>query len=128
MQRNEGPQCSLFQPLPKLAEGVLAVEERGLVLVMSALRIAWAGGGDGEAALRADARSLAAYVRDPAAAVTAAILPFSASAKYDTQVRIGLPSPIDAGLSMFTEARVMCSSDVANGAHRAVQICWAGLG
>lgn len=68
------------------AEGVLAVEERGLVLVMSALRVAYAGGGDGEMALRADARNLAAFVRDPAAAVTAALLPFSLSAKYDTQV------------------------------------------
>ncbi len=70
------------------AEGVLAVEERGLVLVMSALRVAYAGGGDGEMALRADARNLAAFVRDPAAAVTAALLPFSLSAKYDTQVGI----------------------------------------
>lgn len=68
-------------------EGVLSVEERGLVLVMSAIRVAWAGGGDGEMALRADTRSLAAFVRDPAAVVTAAIMPFALSAKYDAKVR-----------------------------------------
>ncbi len=68
-------------------EEVLAVEERGLVLAMTALRVAYAGGGDSEMALRTDIRNLAGFVRDPGAAVTAALLPFSASCKYDSKVR-----------------------------------------
>lgn len=68
------------------AEGVLAVEERGLVLAMTALRVAYAGGGDGEMALRTDIRNMAGFVRDPGAAVTAALLPLSAGFKYDSKV------------------------------------------
>ena len=62
------------------------MEERGLVLAMSALRVAWAGGGDGQMALRTDIRNLAGFVRDPGAAVTAALLPFSGACKYDAKV------------------------------------------
>lgn len=62
------------------------MEERGLVLAMTALRVAYAGGGDGEMALRADIRNMAGFVRDPSAAVTAAVLPLSAGFKYDCKV------------------------------------------
>ena len=42
-------------------------------------------------AVRADVRNAAGFIRDPGAAVTAALLPFSASVKYDGKVR-GLPA------------------------------------
>ena len=71
---------------------MLAVEERGLVLVMSALRVAYAGGGDGETALRTDIRDMAGFVRDPGAAVTAALLPLSAGCKYDGKVGASDPA------------------------------------
>jgi len=37
-------------------------------------------------AVRADVRNTAGFIRDPGAAVTAALLPFSASVKYDGKV------------------------------------------
>ena len=36
--------------------------------------------------MRADVRNTAGFIRDPGAAVTAALLPFSASVKYDGKV------------------------------------------
>ena len=36
--------------------------------------------------MRADVRNTAGFIRDPGAAVTAALLPFSASIKYDGKV------------------------------------------
>ena len=66
---------------------MLSLEDRGLALTMTALRVAYAAGGDGEVALRSDIRNLAGFVRDPGAAVTAALLPFSASVKYDGKVQ-----------------------------------------
>lgn len=56
------------------------------MLAMTALRVAYAGGGDGEMALRTDLRNMAGFVRDPGAAVTAALLPLSAGFKYDSKV------------------------------------------
>lgn len=53
---------------------------------MTALRVAYAAGGDGEMELRGDLHNLAGFVRDPSAAVSAALLPFSCSVKYDVKV------------------------------------------
>ena len=66
---------------------MLELEDRGLALTMTALRIAYAAGGDGEMALRGDMRNLAGFVRDPSAAVSAALLPLSCSVKYENKVR-----------------------------------------
>lgn len=57
-------------------------------MTMTALRIAYAAGGDGEMALRGDMRNLAGFVRDPSAAVSAALLPLSCSVKYECKVRL----------------------------------------
>ena len=43
-----------------------------------------------QVAVRADVRNTAGFIRDPGAAVTAALLPFSASVKYDGKVRCWL--------------------------------------
>ena len=63
------------------------MEERGLSVAWSALRVSYAMGGDGESNIRADMRHLAAFVRDPSTVVTCALLPFSCSMQMEMQVR-----------------------------------------
>jgi hypothetical protein len=116
------------------AEGVLAVEERGLVLVMSALRVAYAGGGDGETALRTDIRDMAGFVRDPGAAVTAALLPLSAGCKYDGKVGASESTlqrpPCAAAVQRWLVAAAadgVCSCGTLDAAAPAVQLARLGL-
>ena len=47
--------------------------------------------------MRADVRNTAGFIRDPGAAVTAALLPFSASVKYDGKVCASTSSALCAG-------------------------------
>lgn len=68
----------------------LGVEERGLSLSWSAVRVSYAAGGDGESNIRADLRNLAAFVRDPCTVVSCVLLPFSCSLQMDMQVGLGL--------------------------------------
>ena len=63
------------------------MEERGLSITWSALRVSYAQGGDGESEVRADLRHFAAFVRDPCAIVTCILLPFSCSLHLEMQVR-----------------------------------------
>lgn len=65
---------------------VLTLEDRGLALTMTSLRVGYAAGGDGELSLRSDIRNLAGFVRDPSAAVSAVLLPLSCTVKYDGKV------------------------------------------
>lgn len=65
---------------------VLTLEDRGLALTMTSLRVGYAAGGDGELSLRGDIRNLAGFVRDPSAAVSAVLLPLSCTVKYDGKV------------------------------------------
>ena len=62
------------------------MEERGLSITWSALRVSYAQGGDGESDVRADLRHFAAFVRDPCAIVTCILLPFSCSLHLEMQV------------------------------------------
>ena len=64
----------------------LRVEERGLSISWSALRVSYAMGGDGESNIRADMRHLAAFVRDPNTVVSCILLPFSCSMHLEMQV------------------------------------------
>ena len=64
----------------------LRVEERGLSVSWSALRVSYAMGGDGESNIRADMRHLAAFVRDPITVVSCILLPFSCSMHLEMQV------------------------------------------
>jgi len=69
------------------AEPARRLEERGLAVTASALRVAYAAGGDGGTDLRLDLRNAAAFVRDPDALVTCLLLPLSASARMEAQAR-----------------------------------------
>lgn len=73
------------------ADAVLSLEERGLALSMTALRVAYSKGGDGEQGVNLDLRQLAAFVRDPAAIVTTALLPLSCSATFMSKVPLCTP-------------------------------------
>ena len=57
----------------------MSLEERGLVVNWSTLRMAVGQGGDGDSHMKADVDNLAAFVRDPGACVTCLLLPFSGS-------------------------------------------------
>lgn len=63
------------------------LEERGLAVTASALRLACAAGGDGGLDARLDLRNAAAFVRDPDALVTCLLLPLSASLRLESQAR-----------------------------------------
>lgn len=63
----------------------LVVEDRGLSVSWSALRVAYAMGGDGESDIRADLRGLAAFVRDPGTVVTCLLLPLDCSMHLEMQ-------------------------------------------
>ena len=67
----------------------MSLEERGLVVNWSTLRMAVGQGGDGDTHMKADVDNLAAFVRDPGACVTCLLLPFSGS--MDLQMQVGLP-------------------------------------
>lgn len=64
----------------------LALEERGLALSATVVRVAYASGGDGESVIQADLRELAAFIRDPGARANCILQPFSCSAEVKTQV------------------------------------------
>ena len=66
----------------------LRVEERGLSITWSALRVSYAMGGDGESDIKADLRHFAAFVRDPGTVVTCLLLPFSCSMHLEMQVSL----------------------------------------
>ncbi len=74
------------------AEPMRRLEERGLAVTASALRVAYAAGGDGELDARLDLRNAAAFVRDPDALVTCLLLPLSASLRLESQARAA-PNP-----------------------------------
>ena len=67
----------------------MSLEERGLVVNWSTLRMAVGQGGDGDSHIKADIDNLAAFVRDPGACVTCLLLPFSGS--MELQMQVGLP-------------------------------------
>ena len=65
----------------------MSLENKGFALTWSAVRFAYAMGGDGQADMRIDIRRIAAFVRDPAACVTCLLLPLSCSAHLQISVR-----------------------------------------
>ena len=77
--------CNPTQAIP--ADSTLALEEKGLAFTFSAVRAAYAAGGDCESDVRVDVRNLAAFVRDPAACVTCFLLPLSCTMHLKSQVR-----------------------------------------
>jgi len=85
------------------AEPARRLEERGLAVTASALRVAYAAGGDGGTDLRLDLRNAAAFVRDPDALVTCLLLPLSASARMEAQAR--RPARLGAGAGRASGAR-----------------------
>ena len=68
------------------AGGAVSLENKGFALTWSAVRFAYAMGGDGQADMRIDIRRIAAFVRDPAACVTCLLLPLSCSAHLQISV------------------------------------------
>lgn len=68
---------SASKSLPPGAGNALSLEERGLVVSSTALRVSYAYGGDGETDFRVDLRELAGFVRDPDARVNCFLLPLS---------------------------------------------------
>ena len=64
----------------------MALEEKGLAFTFSAVRAAYAAGGDCESDVRVDVRNLAAFVRDPAACVTCFLLPLTCTLHLQSQV------------------------------------------
>ena len=68
------------------ADAALALEEKGLAFTFSAVRAAYAAGGDCESDVRVDVRNLAAFVRDPAACVTCFLLPLTCTLHLQSQV------------------------------------------
>lgn len=66
--------------------GALALEERGMALAATALRVNYAAGGDGESVIRVDLREFAAFVRDPGARVNCVLQPLSGRAQIDMRV------------------------------------------
>ena len=83
----------------------LRVEERGLSVSWSALRVSYAMGGDGESNIRADLRHLAAFVRDPCTVVSCVLLPFSCSMQMEMQV---LLPPTEAALASTDPSNEAC--------------------
>ncbi|KAK9867090.1 hypothetical protein WJX84_006946 [Apatococcus fuscideae] len=69
----------------------VSLENKALALTWSAVRFAYAMGGDGQADMRIDIRRIAAFVRDPAACVTCLLLPLSCSA----HLQISTPQVIE---------------------------------
>ena len=69
------------------ADSVLTLEEKGLAFTFSAVRAAYAAGGDCESDVRVDVRNLAAFVRDPVACVTCFLLPLSCTLHLKSQAR-----------------------------------------
>ena len=72
--------------LNRHADAALALEEKGLAFTFSAVRAAYAAGGDCESDVRVDVRNLAAFVRDPAACVTCFLLPLTCTLHLQSQV------------------------------------------
>jgi len=64
----------------------LSLEERGIALSSSAIRVAYSAGGDGESVIQVDLRELAIFIRDPRARINCILQPFSCSAEVHTQV------------------------------------------
>jgi hypothetical protein len=85
----------MFQSEFFTAEYALGVEEKGLSVTWSALRVSYAMGGDGETNIRADLRHLAAFVRDPCTVVSCILLPLSCSMHLDMKVSAPPPSQSD---------------------------------
>lgn len=80
--------CHCYQETYNLpyAGNAVSLENKGLALTWSAVRFAYAMGGDGQADMRIDIRRIAAFVRDPAACVTCLLLPLSCSAHLQISV------------------------------------------
>ena len=57
-----------------------------MAFTFSAVRAAYAAGGDCESDVRVDVRNLAAFVRDPAACVTCFLLPLTCTLHLQSQV------------------------------------------
>ena len=66
--------------------GSLALEERGLAIAASIVRVAHAAGGDGESVIKVDTQDLCTFVRDPRARVNCVLQPFSFSAEIENVI------------------------------------------